>query len=80
VNDITLLCPSKRINNLIKDKAQRNAIKLLRNANVYMQLEEQGTTDEQIELQITKVAEQLEKEMAKWAHAYVDTFLVNMNE
>lgn len=60
------IVPKQEINNLIKDKARHHAIKILRNASVHMQLEEQGTTDEQVELQIAKVTEQLEKEMPKW--------------
>lgn len=60
------IVPKGDVNTLIKEKARRHAINILRNASVHMQLEDQGTTDEQVELQITKVAEQLEKEMPKW--------------
>ena len=40
--------PRGEVDTIIKDKARQHAIKLLRNANVHMQLEDQGTTDEQM--------------------------------
>jgi predicted DNA-binding mobile mystery protein A len=58
--------PRGDVKTIIKEKARRHAIKLLRNANVHMQLEDQGTTDDQIELQVSQVAEKLEKEMPDW--------------
>ena len=58
--------PKSDINTMIQEKARRHAIKLLRNASVHMQLEDQGTTMEQIELQIDEVANKLVKEMPDW--------------
>jgi len=60
------IVPKDEIKNLIENKARRHAISLLRNASVHMELEEQGTTMEQIELQVDKLAEKLVKEMPEW--------------
>jgi len=58
--------PKNKINYLIEAQARRHAVKLLRNASVHMQLENQATSPEQVELQIEKVTEQLIKEMPNW--------------
>lgn len=58
--------PRSEIKEIIENKARRHAVKLLENANVHMQLESQGTSMEQIELQVDQVAEQLIKEMPEW--------------
>ncbi len=58
--------PRGEINSLIENKARRHAVKLLHSANVQMQLEDQATSLEQIELQVDKVSEQLIKEMPDW--------------
>ena len=60
------IIPRGEIKTLIENKARRHAVKLLENANVHMQLESQGTSAQQIELQIDQVAEQLIKEMPEW--------------
>ena len=60
------IVPRGEINTLIEDKARRHAIKLINNTNVHMQLESQGTSKEQIQLQIDQVAKQLINEMPKW--------------
>jgi predicted DNA-binding mobile mystery protein A len=60
------IIPRGEIKTLIENKARRHAVKLLENANVHMQLESQGTSAQQIELQIDQVAEQLIKEMPDW--------------
>ncbi|MBL0710172.1 MAG: mobile mystery protein A [Colwellia sp.] len=58
--------PKNKISSLIEAQARRHAVKLLRNASVHMQLEDQATSPEQVELQIEKVTEQLIKEMPNW--------------
>jgi len=58
--------PRGEISSLIENKARLHAIKTLRNASVHMQLEDQATTDEQVEIQIKQVTEQLIKEMPDW--------------
>lgn len=60
------IVPRGKIETLIKDKARRHAVKLLNNANVHMQLEDQGTSMEQIELQVDIVTQQLIAEMPNW--------------
>lgn len=58
--------PRGGINTLIEERARRHAVKLLNKASVHMQLEDQGTSTEQIALQVDNVAEQLIKEMPDW--------------
>ena len=58
--------PKKEISTLIENRARRHAIKLIRSASVHMQLEDQGTSKEQTELQIENLTEQLIKEMPDW--------------
>ena len=58
--------PKDEIKNLIENKARLHAVTLLRNASVHMQLEDQGTTMEQIESQVDQVTEDLIKEMPDW--------------
>lgn len=58
--------PKDKINTLVETQARRHAVKLLRNASTHMQLEDQATSSEQVELQIEKVTEQLIKEMPHW--------------
>jgi predicted DNA-binding mobile mystery protein A len=60
------IVPRGEIKTLIENKARRHAVTLLNSANVHMQLESQGTTAEQIKLQVDQVAEQLIKEMPEW--------------
>ena len=60
------IVPRGEIKTLIENKARRHAVTLLNSANVHMQLESQGTTAEQIELQVDQVTEQLIKEMPEW--------------
>ncbi len=60
------IVPRSEIKTLIENKARRHAINLLNNANIQMQLESQGTSMEQIELQVDEVAAQLIKEMPDW--------------
>lgn len=60
------IIPNGSINSIIEDRARRHAIKILRNASVHMQLEDQVTAKEQIEFQIDKVTEKLIKEMPNW--------------
>ena len=60
------IVPKDEIKNLIKNTARRHAVTLLRNASVHMQLEEQGTTTEQIESQVDSLTEKLIKEMPEW--------------
>jgi hypothetical protein len=60
------IVPKGKIENIIEERAKRHAIRILRNADINMQLEEQATTMEQIELQIDKVAEKLIHEMPDW--------------
>ena len=55
------IVPKDEIKNLIENKARRHAITILRNASVQMQLEEQGTTTEQIESQVDSLTEKLIK-------------------
>lgn len=58
--------PREEISTLIENRARLHAIKTLRNASIHMQLEDQATTDEQVEIQIKQVTEQLIKEMPDW--------------
>lgn len=58
--------PRGKINSLIENKARRHAVKLLNSVSVQMQLEDQATTDEQVEIQIKQVTEQLIKDMPDW--------------
>ena len=60
------IVPRNEIKTLIEHKARDHAIALLNSANIHMQLESQGTSMKQIELQIEEVAEQLIKEMPDW--------------
>lgn len=58
--------PRGEIESIIEDRARNHAKKLVKNASLHMQLEEQMTTAEQIELQIDIVTEKLIKEMPVW--------------
>lgn len=58
--------PKGEINSIIKDRARSHAKRLVTSASVNMQLEEQATTNAQIELQINNVTEALIKEMPDW--------------
>ncbi len=58
--------PRGEINSLIANKARLHAIKTLKNVSVHMQLEDQATTNEQVEIQIKQVTAQLIKEMPDW--------------
>jgi len=58
--------PRGEIKGIIEDRARSHAKKLVRDASVHMQLEDQATTTEQVELQIDKVTEELIKDMPDW--------------
>ncbi|MFT5758394.1 MAG: putative DNA-binding mobile mystery protein A [Alteromonadaceae bacterium] len=58
--------PRGDISSIIEDKARRHAVKILNSARVQMELEDQATSMEQVELQVDKVSEQLIKEMPDW--------------
>ena len=58
--------PRCKIDSIIEDRARQHAIKILGNASVHMQLENQATKKEQIEFQIDKVAKKLIAEMPSW--------------
>ncbi len=58
--------PGRKIDSIIEDRARRHAIKILRNASVHMQLENQATNKEQVEFQIDKVAKKLIAEIPSW--------------
>lgn len=58
--------PRGEINHIIEDRARRHAINILRRVNIHMQLEDQETTKEQIELQINKLSDELAKDMPGW--------------
>jgi predicted DNA-binding mobile mystery protein A len=58
--------PRDNIDSIIEERAKRHAVKILKNANMQMQLENQATTTEQVELQVNKVTEELIKDMPEW--------------
>ena len=55
-----------KIEEIIEHRARRLAAKLLKSADINMQLEKQTTTAEQIEIQHTQATEKLVKEMPDW--------------
>jgi predicted DNA-binding mobile mystery protein A len=60
------IVPRDNIDSIIKERAKRHAVNILKNADIQMQLEEQATTTEQIEHQVNKVTEDLIRNMPEW--------------
>lgn len=60
------IVPCASVDEVVKNQANKHASKLIKDARVHMELEDQATSMEQIEFQFEKITKQLINERPKW--------------
>lgn len=60
------IVPRASVDEVVKYQANKHASKLVKDARIHMELEDQATSMQQIEFQFEKITKQLISERPKW--------------